>query len=121
MRSSSSGGRVERTISLVLGSIFSPSLGCDENKRLFNALLKKIFDFEPTNFIEELLSNLIKEQLNQYNYKINPKQLQKMVDFYIGIRFNQSAIICGEPLSGKSTIWKIISKAINSLQSAELV
>ena len=45
---------------------------------------------------------------------------QKMVDFYIGTRFNQSAIISGEPLSGKSTIWKLISKAINSLQSAEL-
>ncbi len=43
-----------------------------------------------------------------------------MVDFYIGIRFNQSAIICGDPLDGKTAIWKIISKAINSLQSEEL-
>ena len=65
-------------MALVLGSIFSPSLDTDDNKKLFNALLKKIFDFEPTNFIEELLSNLIKEQLNQYNYKVNPKQLQKV-------------------------------------------
>lgn len=72
------GGRVERTMSLVLASIFGSSLFTEEDKKLMNALLKNVFDFEPSNFIEELLSNLIKEQLNQLGYKINQKQIQKV-------------------------------------------
>jgi len=107
-------------MSLVLACIFGPSLSTDDDKKLLNSLLKAVFDFEPTNFIEELLTNLIKEQLNQFGYKHSPKQIQKMVDFYIGMRFSQSAIICGDPLDGKTTIWQILSKAINSLQSEEL-
>lgn len=108
-------------MTLVLGCMFGPSLSNDEEKSNFNQLLKKIFDFEASNFIEENLSNLIKEHLNSFGYKINQKQIQKMIEFYIGLRFNQSAIICGNHLDGKSTIWKIISKAINSSMINETV
>lgn len=101
--------------------MFGPSLSSDEEKLTFNNLLKKIFDFESSNFIEENLSNLIKEHLNAFGYKINQKQIQKMIDFYIGLRFNQSAIICGDHMDGKSTMWKVISKAINSSLINEVV
>ncbi len=41
-----------------------------------------------------------------------------MIDLYIGLRVNQFAIICGPEIDGKSTIWKVIVKAINSIMSA---
>ena len=40
-----------------------------------------------------------------------------MIDFYIGLRFNQSVVVCGPALDGKSTLWKVIAKAINSVQT----
>ena len=41
-----------------------------------------------------------------------------MIDLYIGLRVNQFAIICGPEIDGKSTIWKVIEKAIISTMSA---
>ncbi len=64
---------------MILGCLFGPNLNSENEKKLFNDLLKKCFDFESSNFIEELLSNLIKEQLNQVGFKVNPKQLQKVI------------------------------------------
>ena len=72
------GGRLERTMCLILACIFGPSVQSEEEKKLFNALLKRQFDFEPSNFIEELLSNLIKEQLIQFGLKHDPKQIQRV-------------------------------------------
>ena len=63
---------------LILACIFGPSVQSEEEKKLFNALLKRQFDFEPSNFIEELLSNLIKEQLIQFGLKHDPKQIQRV-------------------------------------------
>ena len=40
-----------------------------------------------------------------------------MIDLYTGLRINQSVILAGKCLSGKTTIWKTIVKAIDSLQS----
>ena len=40
--------------------------------------MKKIFDFEASNIFEELLSNIIKEQLNLDGFKVNQKQIQKV-------------------------------------------
>lgn len=39
-----------------------------------------------------------------------------MIDLYTGLRINQFVILCGPPLDGKSTVWKVVSKALNSLQ-----
>ena len=40
-----------------------------------------------------------------------------MIDLYTGLRLNQSVILAGPCLSGKTTIWKTIVKAIDSLQA----
>jgi replication-associated recombination protein RarA len=37
-----------------------------------------------------------------------------MIDLYIGLRVNQFAILCGPPITGKSTIWNVVAKTINS-------
>ena len=37
-----------------------------------------------------------------------------MIDLYIGLRVNQFAILCGPQISGKSTIWNVVAKTINS-------
>ena len=39
-----------------------------------------------------------------------------MIDLYTGLKINQSVILSGAPLEGKTTIWRTISRAINSLQ-----
>lgn len=65
---------------LILACLFSPSFKNDGDKSAFNSLLKKIFDFEPTSFIEELLTNILKEQINYDNLKTNSKQIQKVSD-----------------------------------------
>ena len=41
-----------------------------------------------------------------------------MIDLYIGLRINQYAIVCGPQINGKSTIWKVIAKTINSAMSS---
>lgn len=40
-----------------------------------------------------------------------------MVDLYTGLRVNQFVILAGPSSDGKTTIWKTIFKAINSIQS----
>ena len=138
-------GRQERAMCLILSFIFSPNLANANEKTLFNATLKEIFDFDATNFIEEMLSNLLKDQISEDGLRVDKKQLQKviqykinkkififiqyyqlsksfifkMIDLYTGLRINQSVIICGSPLEGKSTIWKTISRAMNTLQFKE--
>jgi hypothetical protein len=42
-----------------------------------------------------------------------------MIDLYIGLRMNHSVILCGPQLDGKTTIWKTVSRAINSFESFE--
>jgi hypothetical protein len=42
-----------------------------------------------------------------------------MVDLYVGLRINQSVILCGPELDGKTTLWKTLSRAINSFESFE--
>ena len=41
-----------------------------------------------------------------------------MIDLYVGLRVNQYAIVCGPQIEGKSTIWKVIAKVINSAMSS---
>jgi hypothetical protein len=45
---------------------------------MFNLLLKRIFEFEGKNFIEEMLANLLKDQLNEDGFRISNKQVQKV-------------------------------------------
>ena len=40
-----------------------------------------------------------------------------MINLYIGLRINQYAIICGPQLDGKTSLWKILFKAINTFMS----
>jgi hypothetical protein len=42
-----------------------------------------------------------------------------MIDLYTGLRMNQCVILSGAPLEGKTTIWKTISRAMNTLQFKE--
>lgn len=71
-------GRPERAIGLNMSCLFSPNFTEPNDKALFNALLKKIFDYEPTNFIEDSLASLIKAQMNDNGLRINNKQIQKV-------------------------------------------
>ena len=71
-------GRQERAICLVLACIFSPSFNGETDTSLFNSLMKKIFDFEPTSFIEDMLANILKEQINVDNLKADSNQIQKV-------------------------------------------
>ena len=48
------------------------------DKSIFNATMKEILDFDANNIIEELLSNLLKDQLNEDGLRVNTKQLQKV-------------------------------------------
>lgn len=73
-------GRQERALCLILASIFGPSFSQSHHKPVFGALLKRIFEFEATGFIEELLSNLLKEQLAEDGLSINNTQVQKVID-----------------------------------------
>jgi hypothetical protein len=112
-------GRQERAMCLILACLIGPSLKDENEKKLFASLLKKIFEFEATNFIEEILSVMIKNQLAEDRLTINNRQLQKMIDLYVGLKLNRSVILCGPPLDGKTTIWKTVSRAINSFESIE--
>ena len=40
-----------------------------------------------------------------------------MIDLYSGLRVNNLALLIGPPVHGKTTIWKTIVNAINSLQN----
>lgn len=42
-----------------------------------------------------------------------------MIDLYSALRLNQFVLLIGQPLEGKTTVWKTIVKAINSLQNKE--
>ena len=71
-------GRQERTMAMILSFMFGSCLKNDEEKSLFNQLLKKIFEFEPNSLMEELISNLLKEKINQLGLKSNQNQLQRV-------------------------------------------
>lgn len=43
-----------------------------------------------------------------------------MINLYIGLRVNQYAIVCGSQVDGKTTLWKILYKAINTFMSNSL-
>ena len=74
-------GRQERTMAMMLQFIFGPSLQNEEEKTMFSLLLKKIFEFEPNALMEELLSNLLKDKINQMGLKVNMSQLQRVIKF----------------------------------------
>ena len=59
--------------------MFSPSLRNDEEKSLLNEHLKKIFELDATNVIEEYLMSLLKAQLAQSGLKSDAKQMQKVI------------------------------------------
>lgn len=42
-----------------------------------------------------------------------------MIDVYSALRVNQFVLLVGRPLDGKTTVWKTITKAINSLQNKD--
>jgi hypothetical protein len=111
--------RQERSICLILTCIFSPCLVNQSEKALFSSVLKEIFGFETSNFIEEILSSLLKDQMNEDGLIINTKQVQKMIDLYTGLRVNHCVILSGSPLDGKSTLWKTIARAMNNSQFNE--
>jgi hypothetical protein len=71
-------GRQERAMCHMLACIFGPSLANANERTLFGATLKEIFDFDATNFIEEMLSSLLKDQLSEDGLRVNNKQLQKV-------------------------------------------
>lgn len=72
-------GRQERAICMMLACIFAPCITDQNEKALFNSALKEIFEFEATSFIEEILSNVIKEQLNDDGLRVNNKQIQRVI------------------------------------------
>lgn len=78
-------GRQERTMAMILSFIFGSCLKNDEEKSLFNQLLKKIFEFEPNSLMEELISNLLKEKINQLGLKSNQNQLQRVLNTYLDL------------------------------------
>lgn len=43
-----------------------------------------------------------------------------MIDLYSALRLNRFVILVGQPSEGKTTIWRTITKAINSLQNKEI-
>ena len=49
--------------------------------------MKKIFDFEPTSFIEDMLGNILKEQINIDNLKTDNNQIQKVCSFIPQVKF----------------------------------
>ncbi len=112
-------GKQERSLCLVLSCLIGPGLQEQGEKQLFSDLVKRIFDIEPSSLIEELLSTLLKDQLNKDELKVSQKQLQKMIDMYTGLRVNQCVIVAGAPLQGKTTLWQTLVKAINSFQTKE--
>ena len=71
-------GRQERAICLVLTCLFNPCLKNDAEKMALISLMKKIFDFEPTSFIEDLIGNILKEQINVDNLKLDNNQIQRV-------------------------------------------
>jgi len=73
-------GRQERAICLVLTCLFNPCLKNDAEKMVLISLMKKIFDFEPTSFIEDLIGNILKEQINVDNLKLDNNQIQRVSD-----------------------------------------
>ncbi|RNA43273.1 dynein heavy chain domain-containing 1-like [Brachionus plicatilis] len=73
-------GRQERVLGLNISCLFSPNFTTANDKVLFNSLLKKIFDYEATNFIEDTLTNLIKAQMSDNGLRINNKQIQKRIN-----------------------------------------
>lgn len=76
-------GRQERAIGINISCLFSSNFDTQDDKILFNSLLKKIFDYEPTNFIEDTLNNLIKAQLDDNYLKVNNKQIQKVKKSFV--------------------------------------
>ena len=63
---------------LILSCLFAPGLKNETEKKLFKTILKQKFDYDLTNFIEETISNLIKNQILEDRLTINKEQLQKV-------------------------------------------
>lgn len=61
--------------------MFNPSLFQADYKIIFNELLKKTFELEPTSFIEEFLSSILKEQLAEDGLRVNNSQIQKVRNY----------------------------------------
>jgi len=76
-------------MAMILSFIFSPGFRNEEEKYLFNILLKKIFEFEPNSMMEEILSNMLKEKINQLGLKVNQAQLQRVSYFMFIFRKNE--------------------------------
>jgi hypothetical protein len=78
-------GKQERALCLILSCLFAPGLKNDNEKKLFKAILKQKFDYDLTNFIEETISTLIKNQLTEDRLAMNKEQIQKVYFNYIQI------------------------------------
>jgi hypothetical protein len=74
-------GKQERALCLILSCFFAPALKNEFEKKLFKAVLKQKFEYDLTNFIEETISNLIKNQILEDRLTINKEQLQKVYFF----------------------------------------
>ena len=87
-------GRQERAICLVLTCMFNPCFKDETDKKLFVSLMKKIFEFEPTSFIEDLLGNILKEQINVDNLKVDNNQIQRVIFLNIFTIYNFHEDFC---------------------------
>ena len=110
-------GRQERTMAMILSFIFGSCLKNDEEKSLFNQLLKKIFEFEPNSLMEELISNLLKEKINQLGLKSNQNQLQRVLNTYL--RFIKLIIFCIFKIDDRFIYWIKSESICNIMRSTD--
>ena len=87
-----------------------------EDVPLFNALFNDLFtnidlaDMENSN-----LQNAIEEEIKKANLQLHPIIMSKIMQLYDSKNTRHGNMLVGGSLSGKSTTWKILQKAMNSL------
>jgi len=85
---------------------------------LFNAIIKDVF---PSVNIQKnsptSLSNEIKNQFSLRNLQSLPSCVSKSIELYETMLVRHGNMLVGSSMGGKSTSWKVLSGALNSLSS----
>ena len=87
-----------------------------EDVPLFASLFSDLFpNIEMQEIINQNLMKALQVQTKAAGLIVKPEQIKKMIQLYDSKNTRHGNMLVGTSMSGKSTCWKILKKALNSL------
>jgi dynein heavy chain len=89
-----------------------------EDIPLFNALVKDLFPtIEPVEFENPELTSAVEQAYKELGYVVKKEQVAKIIQLFDSKNTRHGNMLVGRTLTGKSTCWKVLHKAMNILNA----